>query len=134
MIAAGAAIPERRILVRAESMPVWAAALRDPNPIHVDPRATRAAGLGDRVINQGPANIGYALAALADAFPAGEIGEMEFRFLANVHAGEVAVASGTVMSVDRSGDGYRVTCTLELSVAGLPVLSGSVSLTTPADR
>jgi 3-hydroxybutyryl-CoA dehydratase len=134
MIAAGDLIPERQILVRAESMPVWAAALRDPNPIHVDARATRAAGLGDRVINQGPANIGYTINALTVAFPSAAIETMDFRFLDNVRAGDIAVACGTVTSAALADGLYRATCDLLLSVEGEPVLSGTVSFTMPEDR
>jgi acyl dehydratase len=122
--AAGDLIPERRILVRAESMPVWSAALRDPNPIHLDPEAARAAGLGDRVINQGPANIGYLVNALSDAFPGRDIVRMDFRFLDNVYAGDVAVARGTVVAVSEGA----IECALELSVEGRAVLTGTATL------
>ncbi|MHB8736479.1 MAG: MaoC/PaaZ C-terminal domain-containing protein, partial [Terriglobales bacterium] len=34
-----------------EKMKIFAVVLDDPNPIHLDPAAVRAAGLGDRVIS-----------------------------------------------------------------------------------
>ena len=43
--------------VSAEAMAVLAEVLRDPNPIHLDPAAAAAAGLGNSRINKGPANI-----------------------------------------------------------------------------
>src|SRR5690606_10995936 len=99
MIEVGEIIPTRTIVVRPESMPVWAAALRDPNPIHLDANATRAAGLGDRVINQGPANIGYLVNALLARFPNGRIVAMDFVFLDNVRGGDMAAATGKVVRV-----------------------------------
>ena len=45
--------------VSAEKMKLMAALLHDPNPIHLDPEAVRGLGMGDRVVNQGPANQAY---------------------------------------------------------------------------
>ena len=45
--------------VRPERMRTTAAILRDPNPIHWDREVTEARGLGGRVINQGPLDVGY---------------------------------------------------------------------------
>jgi acyl dehydratase len=132
MIEAGDPIPECATLVRAEAMPIWAAALRDPNPIHVDPGAARAAGLGDRVVNQGPANLGYLVNALLAAFPQGVIERLEFRFLDIVRAGDVAVAGGVVSGVKRMDAGLRVDCALALKVAGRCVLSGTATIIVPA--
>ena len=55
----GAEIPPLTIVVDAQRMKTMAAILRDPYPVHWDPDAVRAAGLGDRPINQGPLNLGY---------------------------------------------------------------------------
>jgi acyl dehydratase len=132
MIRAGDRIAERAILVRAETMPIWAAALRDPNPIHLDPAAARAAGLGDRVINQGPANVGYLVNALTAAFPGARIERLEFRFLDNVRAGDVAVAAGLVSRVTAVAGGLELACALELTVEGRCVLTGTASLVVPA--
>jgi acyl dehydratase len=131
MSRAGERIGPVSTLVDARSMPVWARALRDPNPIHVDPGAAKAAGLGDTVINQGPANIGYMLGALLRRFPDATIERMEFRFLDNVKAGDVAVASGAVVSEESLPSGRRLNCELTLSVSGRPVLTGTASVTVP---
>jgi 3-hydroxybutyryl-CoA dehydratase len=112
----GDALPPQRTLVRAEAMPIWAAALHDPNPIHVDPAAVRALGLGDRVINQGPINVGYLVNMLAAAFPGSRLERVEVRFQANVFAGDVAVASGTIAAVNQAD--HRVDCNLLLTVEG----------------
>ena len=63
--------PLRIASISAADMQEWAQVLRDPNPIHLDPRAVAARGLGDRVINQGPANLAYIIAMLQAAFPGG---------------------------------------------------------------
>ena len=46
-------------VVSAEKMKLMAALLHDPNPIHLDAEAVRGLGMGDRVVNQGPANQAY---------------------------------------------------------------------------
>jgi acyl dehydratase len=53
--------PWRLDSVDSERMREFAVLLADPNPIHLEPEAVRARGLGDRVVNQGPANFGYVL-------------------------------------------------------------------------
>ena len=45
--------------VSPEKMKIFAALARDPNPIHWDRAAVAERGLGDRLINQGPINLGY---------------------------------------------------------------------------
>ena len=45
--------------VSPEKMKIFAAIARDPNPIHWDRAAVAERGLGDRLINQGPINLGY---------------------------------------------------------------------------
>jgi acyl dehydratase len=97
---AGDVLTPARIEVRAESMPVWAAALRDPNPIHLDQEAVRTAGLGNRVINQGPANMGYMLNGLAKALPGSRLVEFEVRFLEAVRGGDVVIADGCITDVE----------------------------------
>ena len=44
--------------VNPEKMKIFAAIARDPNPIHWDRAAVAERGLGDRLINQGPINLG----------------------------------------------------------------------------
>lgn len=127
MIRAGDRIPAHELRISATSMPVWASALQDPNPIHVDPEAARAAGLGDRVINQGPANIGYLLNALSRHFPSASIETMEFRFLDNVRAGDIVRASGVISAVQTTATGVRASCILELHVEDCLVLSGDAT-------
>jgi acyl dehydratase len=102
----GDALPPLTRLIDAGAMAIMADVLRDPNPIHLDPRAVAAAGLGDRRINQGPANLGYVIDMLAAAFPGHKIEKLTSRYLANVREGELVTAGGCV----RRLEGDRVEC------------------------
>jgi acyl dehydratase len=111
--------------VRPEAMVDWAGFLADPNPIHLDGAVVRAKGLGDRVINQGPANVAYVMNMLNAAFPDGQIEAMESRFVDNVYGGDRATASGSVTAVR----GGRIHCAFALDVEGRgTVLSGTATI------
>lgn len=98
---AGDTLPPFRIAsISAEGMKVWAKVLHDPNPIHLDPSVVRARGLGDKVINQGPANLAYIINMLQAAFPRATISSLQTRFVDNVFAEDDVSASGTVTSID----------------------------------
>lgn len=96
--------------VSAEGMKHWAKFLCDPNPIHLDPAAVKASGLGDRVINQGPANLAYIISMLQKAFPDGALEALDARYVDNVFGGEAVEAGGKVTEVTASGELSRVTC------------------------
>lgn len=113
--AVGDALPQFVIdSVSAEAMKQWAIFLADPNPIHLDVEAVKAQGLGDKVINQGPANVAYMMNMLMAAFPGGRIETINSRFLDNVYAGDHVTASGTITAVE----GNRIDCEIVLDVAG----------------
>jgi len=105
--------------------------LRDPNPIHLDPQAVKAKGLGDRVINQGPANLAYVIAMLQTAFPQARICSLDVRYLDNVFAGDTVEAGAKVVSV--TGDNSaRITCELWLNIQTRgPAIQGSAVLELP---
>jgi len=103
---AGDAIPVRVHEAEARQMAVLAEILRDPNPIHLDSRAAAAAGLGDRVINQGPANLAYVMDLLSETFPGFRLGAIESRYLGNVRAGDRVEAGGVVVLCDEG----RIVC------------------------
>jgi 3-hydroxybutyryl-CoA dehydratase len=116
--------------VSAENMKRLAVVLDDPNPIHLDPEATRALGLGDRVVNQGPANFAWVLDMLHEAAPRARIGTLKVRLLANVFAGDRVVAAGRVEAVE---DG-RATCSVWLDVdGGSRAVDGTATLIAPSD-
>lgn len=76
------------------AMRTLADVLNDPNPIHLDAEAVKAAGLGDRVINQGPANLAYVFNMLEEAGL--EVTSLEARFTGNVRGGDMIEAQGAV--------------------------------------
>lgn len=106
----------RSVTVRQPVMDVFAEILEDPNPIHLDPAAAAAAGLGERTINQGPANFGYVIDMLRENFPGAAIEDLNVRLLANVCADDRVTASGRV---EANQDG-RLQCVVWLDVEGGP--------------
>jgi 3-hydroxybutyryl-CoA dehydratase len=110
----GDALPSRVLTITAAPMRVMAEVLRDPNPIHLDPKAVAAVGLGDRVINQGPANVAYVIDMLLTAFPGHRLQAIESRFLANVRDGDRVEAGGVISAV---GPG-QVSCDAWLKIEG----------------
>jgi 3-hydroxybutyryl-CoA dehydratase len=122
---AGDSLPVWRHRVEAAAMVPVAEILRDPNPIHLDPAAVAAIGLGDRVINQGPANLAYVVNMLAAAFPDHRLEALESRFLANVRADDLVEAGGMIEAIDEG----RVTCDVWLNVdGGAPAVKGRAML------
>jgi 3-hydroxybutyryl-CoA dehydratase len=106
--------------VSPDAMRDFADLLNDPNPIHLDPEAA-----GGRVINQGPANCGYVIAMLGQAFPGAEIHGLHFRFLAPVRGGDRVVAGGEITEQD----GSDVRCRVWLDIDGGPrAVEGTASV------
>lgn len=104
-------------------MKTMAAILRDPNPIHFDTAVTRALGLGEKPVNQGPINLTWMIeAVLRFVGSPHAVRSVKIRFLGNVFSGERFECTGTVSSVDRDAG----TAQLELSATadGRPVLGG----------
>jgi 3-hydroxybutyryl-CoA dehydratase len=124
--------PFRIASVSPEGMKAWAKFLHDPNPIHLDPAVVKAKGLGDRVINQGPANLAYLINMLQGAVPNGLIESLEVRYVDNVFGGEAVEAGGTVKDVSEDGSKRRVSCEVWLRAeARGAVLTGTAILSTP---
>ncbi len=93
--------------------------LRDPNPIHLDGAAAAAAGLGDRAINQGPANLAYALNMIEAAGL--ELVSIEAKFTGNVREGDHVIARGAFTSAGAD----ELDCAFDLVVEeGEGALSG----------
>ena len=85
--------------VGAEKMKILAAILRDPNMIHIDRDLIRSRGLGDKLINQGPTNLGYVTNMLEANFGPGSIARLTIRFGSNVFEDDTVTAGGTVTEV-----------------------------------
>lgn len=115
-----------------EKMKLFAVVLADPNPIHLDPAAVRAAGLGDRVINQGPASFGYVLNMLNQSAPGARVRELEVRLSANVRGGDRVTAAGEVLESSESHGERRLHCSVWLDVdGGGRALQGTATLVLP---
>jgi acyl dehydratase len=133
VIAIGVDLPKYAIAaVEPQSMRLWAGFLRDPNPIHLDPEAVRAKGLGDRVINQGPANLAYIITMLQRAFPLSDLDSLEVRYVGSVFGGDAVEAGGRIGEVVQGPNGPRVTCEVWLQAnARDTVISGTAVLSLP---
>ena len=79
--------------VNPEKMKIFAAIARDPNPIHWDRAAVAERGLGDRLINQGPINLGYVVNMLLAWTGPASLRELTVRFTSNVFDGDTVVAA-----------------------------------------
>ena len=115
--------------IDTSAMRTLADVLNDPNPIHLDPDAVRVAGLGDRVINQGPANLAYVL----NMFESNglEIKTLEARFTGNVRAADVVEARGVVSGTEPGGIHCEFSLTLE---DGATAITGAAHCTRAPDK
>jgi acyl dehydratase len=107
-VTVGAVLPEWvNPSVSAEKMKLMAAILRDPNPIHWDRSEVARRGLGERLINQGPTNVGYVTNMLMAWAGPDALRKLTVRFTSNVFDGERVVAGGVVTAVrDESGERF----------------------------
>lgn len=113
--APGTELPPWRVEhVDPEKMKLFAAIARDPNTIHWDRREVARRGLGERVINQGPTNLGYVINMLHAWAGPGCVRELTIRFTANVFDGDAVVAGGVVEGIDEDAGERRATCEIWL--------------------
>lgn len=118
--------------VDPDKMKIFAVVLADPNPIHLDPAAAKSAGLGDRVVNQGPASFGYVLNMLREAAPEAFIRDLNVRLTANVFAGDTVHAAGQIDSIEERDGEQVLTCRVWLDVdGGRRALDGTATLVLP---
>lgn len=131
----GAELPARVVeRVDIAKMKTMAALLQDPNPIHWDPQSTRALGMGDRTVNQGPINLAYVmnmLVAWVGNDPS-RLRAITLRFMANVFDGDRVEAGGRVTAL-RGVNGERLAdCEVWLDVTGgVRALAGTASVALP---
>jgi acyl dehydratase len=135
-VGVGTQIPPRVVeRVGSAEMKTMAALLQDPNPIHWDPVATRALGMGERVVNQGPINLAYVMNALVSwvGNDPSRLRAITLRFMANVFEGDRVEAGGTVTGV-RDVNGERLAdCDVWLDVTGgSRALAGTAVLALPS--
>ena len=111
--------------VGADRMKTMAALLRDPYPIHWDVEAVKAAGHGDRPINQGPLNLGYIANMLMAWAGDDSIRRLTVAFHGRVLAGDTVIAGGTVDDEIEVGGERRARSTVWLDRGDRRLVSGT---------
>ena len=117
--------------VDAARMKTMAALLRDPYPVHWDRVGNERLGLGGRVVNQGPLNVGYiANMLMAWAGPAC-VRRLTLTFGRPVLDGDTVTARGVVTAVSQNGRAQTAMCDVWLERDGERVVAGTavISLT-----
>jgi acyl dehydratase len=129
-----AVAPYRVAAVEPDKIRIMALILRDPNPIHYDLGAVRAAGLGDREVNQGGVTMAYVVNMLAAwTGSRAAVRSIDCRFSANVFAGDAVDVGGTVTAV-HEGPGERlVECAVWADRGdGVRAVGGTATVAFPA--
>jgi acyl dehydratase len=132
-VQAGSALPEFRVeSVSPDKLQIFAAVARDANPIHYDRAEVQRLGMGDKLINEGPINLGFVVNMLEAWAGTGCIRELTTRYTAPVHEGDAVTARGTVTGV-REVDGARVAeCEVWLEKAdGTRAVAGTALVALP---
>lgn len=118
--------------VSSEKMKIFAAIARDPNPIHWDRTAVAERGLGDRLINQGPANLGYVVNMLLAWTGPASLREITARFTSNVFDGDIVTAGGVVTAVREESGERLADCDVWLDRQdGTRAISGTATVVLP---
>ena len=119
--------------VSPERMRTMAAILRDPNPVHWDPRVVAAMrpGIGERTINQGPLGLGYMVNMLHEWTGVGSIRRLRMTFPLPVLDGDHIVAMGTVTAVREEGDERLADCDIWLQRGDDRPLAGNATVVLP---
>jgi acyl dehydratase len=112
-------------------MRTMAAILRDPYPVHWDRNANQALGLGGRVINQGPLNLGYIVNMLLAWAGPSSVRRLTVSFGAPVLDGDRVTAGGRVESVTITNGERRATCVVWLDRDGVHVVDGTAVVALP---
>jgi acyl dehydratase len=119
-------------LVDPARMRTMAAILRDPYPVHWDREANAAIGLGGRVVNQGPLNLGYVVNMLLDWAGPSCVRRLSVSFGRPVLDGDRVTARGRVVSVDDDDGERRATCEVWLDRDGEHVVTGTAIVALPS--
>lgn len=113
------------VCVDAARMKTMAAILRDPYPVHWDRAGNEQAGLGPRLINQGPLNVGYlANMLMAWAGPTC-VRRLTVAFADRVHDGDEVTAHGVVTAIETDAAEHRLTCEIWLERGDQRVVTGT---------
>ena len=118
--------------VSPEKMKIFAAIARDPNPIHWDRAAVAERGLGERLINQGPTNLGYVVNMLLAWTGPASLRDLRVRFNSNVFDGDMVLAGGVVTATRVEQGEHLADCDVWLDRGdGTRALSGSATVALP---
>lgn len=109
-------------------MKTMAAVLRDPYPVHWDRAANERLGIGGRVVNQGPLNLGYLANMLMDWAGPASVRRLAVSFGSPVLDGDHVVARGNVRD-RRDGIAH---CDIWLDRDGERVVSGIAEVVDPS--
>ena len=112
----GFTLKDWEFLVPQESMDTWAVILDDPNPIHLDANAVKQVGLGNKTINQGPANIAYILNMIEENFPNSQIQKMNNKMTDSVLEGDLVTVSGHITEIKVEESQFVASCSIQLTV------------------
>ena len=132
-VAIGDRIPEWVMEhVSAARMRTMAAVLRDPNPVHWDPKLVAQLGFGERTINQGPLGLSYMINMLHAWTGPTSIRRIVMRFPQVILDGEKVTACGEVTGL-RAENGERLAdCRIWLAREGSePPLEGTATVALP---
>jgi hypothetical protein len=115
--------------VDEEAIHSFATVLGDPNPIHLDRAAVQRLGLGDAVINQGPAGIGYIMSMIQVSVPDARIEDLQVSLFSLIFGGDRVVAAGRVNSAEVTDGTCRYGCSVWLdTMGGRRAIEGTASL------
>jgi acyl dehydratase len=106
-------------------MRTMAAILRDPYPVHWDRNANERIGLGGRVINQGPLNLGYIVNMLHAWMGPESVRRLTVSFGKPVLDEDHVTAKGKVIELFEQNGERRAKCEVWLEREGLPVVTGT---------
>ncbi len=120
--------------VSAARMRTMAAILRDPNPVHWDPRVVDELGYGQHTINQGPLGLSYMVNMLHAWTGPTSIRRIVMTFPRVVLDGDHIIARGEVTGL-REANGERLAdLNIWLERPGTePPLEGTASVALPDD-
>jgi acyl dehydratase len=132
IVRVGDAIPHWSMdAVDPARMKTMAAILRDPYPVHWDRAANAALGLGGRVINQGPLNLGYVVNMLLAWAGPTCIRRLTVSFARPVLDGDRVDAGGRVTELDVLDGELRARCDVWLERDGERVVTGTAVVAIP---
>ena len=101
-------------LVKQEYLVTWSQVLNDPNPIHLDNKKVEELGLGNKCINQGPANISYILNCISSNFPEYQLIKINNKLNGNVFSDDRVSVEGQISDIEKKNDYLIVSLFLDL--------------------